>query len=155
MNVYLVRHAQAVGRSAWPDDDDLRPLSAKGERQARGLVDVLGGEPIVRVLSSPSIRCMETVRPLARSRKLKVESEPALLEGAPLAKSFRFLTSVTHADGDVVLCSHGDVIPDLLSTLRARGVEMVDEFRWSKGSTWVLAFDGKQFTKARYLPPPR
>ena len=45
----------------------LRPLSAHGLRQAEGLIAVFGNfAPPSRVLSSPYLRCMQTVDPLAR-----------------------------------------------------------------------------------------
>ena len=53
-----------------------------------------------------------------------------------------------------VLCSHGDVIPDLLEHLLARGTKLKDELRWQKASTWVLTWDGDHLAKGRYLPPP-
>ena len=57
MTVFLVRHADAKSRAHWQGDDDLRPLSRKGESQAWGLVGQLKGAHIRRILSSPAIRC--------------------------------------------------------------------------------------------------
>ena len=57
-------------------------------------------------------------------------------------------------DTSAVLCSHGDVIPDLLDALLASGTKLKDELRWQKASTWVLSWDGDQIAKGRYLPPP-
>jgi 8-oxo-dGTP diphosphatase len=53
-----------------------------------------------------------------------------------------------------VLCSHGDVIPDLLDALVRGGVRLRDELRWQKASTWVLRRDGDRLAEGRYLPPP-
>ena len=63
----LVRHAHAHARKEWSGDDRLRPLSANGLRQAEGLIAVFGNfaRPS-RVLSSPYLRCMQTVEPLRR-----------------------------------------------------------------------------------------
>lgn len=154
VNVYLVRHAQALGRGDWREPDASRPLSPKGCRQASGLVDLLGGEPIVRVAASPASRCQQTVGPLAAALGLEVESNPALVEGAPNKRTMALLAEVAAADGDVVLCSHGDVIPAVLSRLRTNGLRLRDELRWSKASTWVLVWDGTRFSQGRYLPPP-
>ena len=57
-------------------------------------------------------------------------------------------------DTGAVLCSHGDVIPDLLEHLLAHGAKLKDELRWQKASTWVLSWDGDRLTKGRYVPPP-
>ena len=53
-----------------------------------------------------------------------------------------------------MFCSHGDVIPDVLDALLAKGMKLKDELRWQKASTWVLTWDGSRLTKGRYLPPP-
>ena len=59
MTLYLLRHARAGRRSAWKGDDELRPLSKVGRRQAEGLVDVLGPCPT----SSRSSRAPTCVAP--------------------------------------------------------------------------------------------
>ena len=82
--VYLVRHAKAGDRQAWTEDDRLRPLSKKGRRQAEALVGAFGGLGVGRVLSSPYVRCEQTVRPLALDRGLSLDLTEALAEGAPL-----------------------------------------------------------------------
>src|SRR5207244_302489 len=65
MAVFLVRHAIALGRSDWDGDDIDRPLTKRGERQAVGLVDLLKDHDIRRACSSPAVRCVHTVVPLA------------------------------------------------------------------------------------------
>ena len=76
MTVYLVRHARAGRRSAWKGDDRLRPLSKVGRRQAAALVDLLvevsGDREIEEILSSPYVRCRQSVDPLAKRLGLKV-----------------------------------------------------------------------------------
>ena len=52
-----------------------------------------------------------------------------------------------------MLCSHGDVIGDLMHHLDQRGVPLDDD-RIEKGSTWVLQVEEGEVVKARYLPPP-
>ena len=84
MTIYLIRHAKAGDRDTWRDDDRLRPLSGRGHRQARLLIDLLHDATVDRVLSSPYVRCMETVVPIAGVRGLPVEPVEALAEGAPL-----------------------------------------------------------------------
>ena len=53
----------------------------------------------------------------------------------------------------VVLCSHGDVLGDVLTAIGRRGVE-IDGDRIEKGSTWELTLEGGEVTQARYTPPP-
>lgn len=151
--VLLVRHAVALRRSEWVDDDMARPLSARGLAQAAALVGQLAAFPIVRILSSPAARCLQTVAPLAGSRGLTVETVDALAEGAG-AEAVDLVHALSAAGG-VVLCSHGDVIPDVLDSLDVGG-RVVDGPRCKKGSTWMLtrrAADGA-LVGDRYLPPP-
>lgn len=149
--IYLVRHAKAGDRDAWTEDDRLRPLTKKGRIQAEGLVGLLEDRDVDLVLSSPSVRCVQTVRPLALSRKVAVEEVDALAEGTPGRDAIELLRST---GGGVVACSHGDVIPSVVTSLERRGLDLVDPPEWKKGSTWILERDGGLFTTARYLPPP-
>jgi phosphohistidine phosphatase SixA len=76
--ILLVRHAHAGEKHRWDGPDSLRPLSATGQAEAAGLVVRLEDYPVGRVLSSPTVRCQETVRPLAGDRHLDVEPLPAV-----------------------------------------------------------------------------
>lgn len=154
MTIYLVRHAQALGRHDWGQPDDLRPLSPKGQRQARALVDLLGRAQIDRVVSSPAVRCTLTVAPLADKLGLDVELANALLEGMPAGGALQLMTRAAAASGDSVLCSHGDLIPDVLRRLTAHGMLLHDPLKWAKGSVWAIDTDAGEPTSARYLTPP-
>ena len=72
MPLYLVRHAKAGNRSKWVGPDELRPLTKSGREQADRLAGELADEPITRILSSPYVRCMQTVEPLGRKRGVEV-----------------------------------------------------------------------------------
>lgn len=150
MTVLLVRHAHAGDRSRWAGDDRHRPLSAKGRGQAEALVDTLRDFPIDRIVSSPYRRCLESVEPLASSRGLAVEDHEELAEGAGPWEALR----LARGDEHLVLCSHGDVIGEVVTTLLHAGV-LHDEPRWPKGSTWVLEVADGAVNRARFLGPPR
>ncbi len=147
----LVRHAKAGDREAWTEDDRLRPLTKKGKAQAEGLIDLFDDLEVDRVLSSPSVRCVQTVRPLALGRHVTVEERLELAEGGSASAALALLRST---GGGVVACSHGDVIPAVVSLLVSRGLEVAGPLEWKKGSTWLLERDGGLITAARYLPPP-
>jgi 8-oxo-dGTP diphosphatase len=59
----VLRHAKARGRAHWPGDEADRPLTATGLRQAQSLVGLLACWQPQRLLSSPWVRCMQTLRP--------------------------------------------------------------------------------------------
>jgi 8-oxo-dGTP diphosphatase len=153
MTIYFVRHARAGERGAWRRDDWLRPLSGAGRSQARGLLALLHDARFDRVLSSPYVRCIETVAPLAGARRLAIEPDDALAEGGDLDSVLAIIRK--HIANGAVLCSHGDVIPAVLAHLAANGVDIGANPRCPKGCTWVLESDGGvDVTRVRYLPPP-
>lgn len=149
----LIRHAHAGDRDAWAGPDLERPLSAKGIRQARGLIEQLDGYAVSRVTSSPALRCVQTVEPLAEDRGLRVDSEERLLEGHDPAETAAWLDAEI-ADGSLVACTHGDLVPALLEIVQQAGARLPETLRWAKGSTWVLSWDGGAWRDGRYLPPP-
>ena len=153
--VYLIRHAHAGDRTRWAGDDSQRPLSEKGWRHARGLADLLRGVPLKRVLSSPSLRCVQTVEPLAEAHGLPVEIAGELLEGSDPGATLDFLDRVsTETGGPIAACTHGDIVPGILDLLRSAGASVDGVLTWPKASAWVLDGDGRGFTHARYIPPP-
>lgn len=95
--ILLVRHAIAVARRSWEGDDDLRPLTPRGERQAVSLPVVLRPFAIDRLVSSPAVRCTATLGPLAEVRSLAVEErdhcERAEVTGPWTSSSTRLRTS--------------------------------------------------------------
>ena len=148
----LVRHAVAVSRKAWKGPDRVRPLDHRGRRQAEGLVSELKRFEVERILSSPTDRCVQTVEPLARALALPVDEAPELAEGMGDAAAELARLGL---DGSVVLCTHGDVVPELLAGIDHDGrLGTGSPLRCAKGSTWVLEAEGGRFTRAQYLPPP-
>jgi 8-oxo-dGTP diphosphatase len=153
MTIYLVRHARAGNRSRWPYVDAIRPLSARGHLQADHLVDILADAQFEHVLSSPHVRCMETVVPLAAARRMALEPVDALAEGAALADALVLIRK--YAVTGAVMCTHGDVMPAVLEHFARRGVDLGKRPQCPKGCTWVLDTDpGGDVVAARYIPPP-
>jgi len=147
--VYVIRQADAGDRAVWRGDDRLRPLSRRGVEEARALVRMLEGRRLSAVLSSPYVRCRQTVEPLAAATGLPVEDSDALAEGAGPDG----LIDAGTARGAAALCSHADVIGTLVGRLVERGVVAAAEARWEKGSVWVLESSRGEVTGAAYLPP--
>lgn len=153
MTVYLVRHAVAVGRSSWEGEDRERPLTKKGQRQAKALPGVLAEAHVHRVLTSPALRCRDTVRPLAARLGIDVEEADELAEGAGAERAVELTRVLATKDGDTVLCTHGDLIPEVLRVLARDGMSWDGDLRFAKGSTWALRFDGDRCVDADYRPP--
>lgn len=159
MKIYVVRHAHAGSRSAWDRDDAERPLSKKGHRQAVVIADRLvdklpdPDKKVIRLLSSPAVRCTQTLGPLSRQLGSDVSTDTRLAEGSSGTAALALIDEIRHEGGAAVLCSHGDVIPELLGLLRIDGATFHDPFTWPKGSVWTLSGNGKTWTDARLWVP--
>jgi broad specificity phosphatase PhoE len=55
---------------------------------------------------------------------------------------------------NIVLCTHGDVVEELLERLIAQGIVPRARANMEKGSTWVLDEKDGKITSAKYLPAP-
>jgi 8-oxo-dGTP diphosphatase len=149
----MVRHAKAGDRDAWRDDDRLRPLSSRGHLQARLLLPLLENATFDRILSSPYVRCMETVVPIAGIRGMAVEPVAALTEAAPLDAAIELVRK--HALPGALFSMHGDLLPMTLDYYAAAGVDIPAEREWPKGCIWTLETDNTgEVVRARYTPPP-
>ena len=155
MTLYVLRHARAGRRGAWNGDDVLRPLTKVGRRQAAGVVDLLADRDLSRIVSSPYVRCRQSVEPLAAEQGLHVEIAGALGEGSGLHDVLRLLDEL--GDDDTLLCTHGDIIRLLLEHLRDDGVKVRRRNGvpvMEKGSVWELETKRGTVVKATYHRPP-
>jgi phosphohistidine phosphatase SixA len=123
MTVILLRHASAGDRNAWDGDDRLRPLDERGQAQALALRDLLQARGVKRVISSPYVRCTQTVAPL----ELEIIPDDRLAEGARAEGALELL----RAADDAVACTHGDVIEAVLGhgLKKGAGVVLDDDLR--------------------------
>ena len=93
---YLVRHAHAD----WTPREN-RPLSARGQRDALRVAEVLRVFPVVAIYASPARRAQQTVAPLAAQLSLPVQVVPELSERrlcAGAADDFEEAVRTTWAD---------------------------------------------------------
>ena len=150
--LYLVRHAKAGSRSEWRGDDRLRPLSSKGRVQSELLAARLAPLATGELVSSPYLRCVETLPPLAAALDEAVRADDRLAEDTGFEGALELLSELP--DGSV-LSSHGDVIPETIGALQRRGCRIVTEPDWRKASVWVITRDPDGvFVEAASWPPP-
>ena len=150
--LYLVRHAKAGERRLWEGDDLHRPLSPKGWKQAEMLASRLASLDVSMLYSSPYVRCVQTLEPLANRLDREVEIDARLSEDEQFEPVLEMLAEVP--DG-AVMCSHGDMIPAAIGALERRGMEIRTPPDWRKASVWVLRRNkhGK-IVHAIVWPPP-
>ena len=137
----FLRHASAGERLSSPGVDRFRRLDEAGRHVARQLVWALADQEITRIVSSPLARCVESVVPLAESRRLVVENRWEL---APDVALDDLLTLLVDLPGTSLVCTHREVFETLL------GWDVTCEM----GGAWVLERSGPELVPALYLAPP-
>jgi 8-oxo-dGTP diphosphatase len=113
----LLRHARAVPKSSWERDDAARPLDDSGRVEAKALASLLACfAPVARVVSSPALRCLETVRSYAELAGVPVQAAPALhvgsfrTEGGDSAVAALIADAVA-AGKPTIFCAHRENLP--------------------------------------------
>jgi 8-oxo-dGTP diphosphatase len=118
--VIALRHAKATPRSEWDGSDASRPLTDRGRKQAKSIVGPLRAFGVRRIVSSDAVRCVQTVTPLARALDRKIVKTEKISQDA-WEDGDSDLRSVVgrriRAGKPAVVCSHGPVLPGLLSEI--------------------------------------
>jgi phosphohistidine phosphatase SixA len=157
VRIVLVRHGQAQAKIGWDGPDADRALVARGRRQAHHLGKVIGAARTpIRVISSPALRCVQTVEPYADRLSLAVELSDQLSTSAgPSALALcRQLWSSGTDDSTVVLCTHREVLVEVLPELSKQfGRKLTHRLPGAKGGAWILRFRARKLTKIDYRPP--
>ncbi len=99
--VYLVRHAKAGERRVWTGDDVARPLSRQGWKQAHAVSERLAGKGVSTIHSSPYVRCVQTVEPLAELIGTEITIDDRLAEDSPFEPVLDLLAQVDRFGGVV------------------------------------------------------
>lgn len=120
----ILRHGKAMDRKDWSKKDTARPVNARGRRQSRLLVPMLGAYGITSLVSSTSARCIGTLEPYAHARQLTIEKFSQLTEevGGDDPRSVAKLilkrrTAVLATGEPTAICVHRPVLPHILDAL--------------------------------------
>lgn len=126
--IVVLRHARARSRRAWKADDQLRPLLKTGAHQSDRVVPLLAAYDATRVISSPAVRCLQTVAPYAETTGWEIETRRRLSEEAATAKGVeKVVEELLEGDQGAVLCSHRPVLPQVYDALGLRAKQRGDE----------------------------
>lgn len=138
MVIYLVRHGAAGHRLIDDDTNTARRLDPTGAQQAAAIAAFVGTKPIDCVVSSPAVRCVETVEPTAAMFGLEVQRSESLNEGTDIDEAYELVQSLARTSPRSVACSHGDVIPEIIARASGRGMNVTTKAGCAKGSVWEL-----------------
>lgn len=155
--IILIRHAKAHSRDTWTDDEHLRPLTKKGQRQAQFLAPLVSTYRPDRVFSAPPVRCIDTAAAIADHINLTPTIAPEAGDDAwitSLVQCQQWFSDIINSGGTSVVVSQGSLIPDLVAWLSATGTLPMDSFPAKKASVWVLSFSDGALTGADYFATP-
>jgi 8-oxo-dGTP diphosphatase len=139
----VLRHGKAVGRDSWNGPDALRPLTARGTRQAHAIVGPLRAFGARRVISSDAVRCVTTVTPLAAAigkpiRRTELISQDAWEEGRADVRGV--VGKRVRSGKAAVICSHGPVLPEIMSEIALATGTLRGSYLGSASTLDVAAF---------------
>ena len=122
--------------------------------QAQYLAEVLDSFSPGRIISSPYLRCVQTITPLSEALGVPIENSKRLVPSASGSAESRARRVTDPDEQPVVLCTHGEVIHHLQVLLGRDTRPLFGRGRpRGKGSVWVLERQGRHFTGARYIAP--
>ena len=168
--IEMFAHLDAGERQKWTTDQDTRPLSDLGRRQANRLCDALAGGRIDGVYSSAALQARQSIEPLARRFGLPISILPglhetdewlppplwrgrrSLAESGALGGSYaagaamRALTAIrsNHSGGRVAACTHGDVLPLLILYLVGALALDLPAPNDTRGGWYTVVFEGER-----------
>lgn len=169
----LVRHAEALPRGKFTGDDRRRPLTEVGHDRAGMLEPILAAYAVRRLVTSPSVRCVDTLVPYAARTGLTLRERPGLSEegyAADPMKAGRHLAKLLERGTPAAVCTHGPLLPDLVAAIAERVephteasqaitdlLAEAERARLVKGEALVVHFSGTGDTAVvaaaeRYLP---
>ncbi|HWD25336.1 MAG TPA: histidine phosphatase family protein [Acidimicrobiales bacterium] len=116
LRLAIVRHAHAGSQKSFDGPDHDRPLTARGQCQTNALTRILAASDIGAIVSSPWLRCRQTVQPLSDSLGIPIETMIELAPDATEEAGFAALVArAKRVDGRMVVAStHGENFPVLL-----------------------------------------
>jgi exopolyphosphatase/guanosine-5'-triphosphate,3'-diphosphate pyrophosphatase len=121
VRVRLVRHGRAEKGARWDGPDALRPLAPDGLRHARRIGASIARSRPDRLLSSPFLRCRQTLEPLAQRLGLAVETRDWLSKGEDPRKIADLLRRERGAN--LVCCTHTELLAEIEEELDELGIE--------------------------------
>jgi len=120
-SITILRHGKAIPPGDWDGPDASRPLLQRGLDQARTAAPSIAAFGPERLVSSPATRCLATIEPTATATGLPIKTTSAISQDAHERGTARVAQQVAKRldrRQNVVLCSHGPVIADLVEGIR-------------------------------------
>lgn len=118
--IIALRHGKAVAHEDWDGPDAARPLQSRGVAQSVSVAPAIAAFRPRKLVSSPAVRCMTTIGPLARLVGLDVSPKEAISQDSwehDAVDVRRVVRKRIEARESAVLCSHGPVLPQIVDAI--------------------------------------
>jgi 8-oxo-dGTP diphosphatase len=150
----VVRHAEAGDRERFVGDDSLRPLSRQGRRQANALSRRLS-ESSLDLITSPYLRCVETLSPTSSRLRRAMMLASWLVEGEPADEALYQLIELTGEIGGLVACTHQDLMVGMFDVAVAAGAVASSPPIFEKAATAEFTIMGGKVVAVSFVAPPK
>ncbi|MDO7883347.1 NUDIX hydrolase [Salinibacterium soli] len=118
--IVVARHGKAVPPGTWDGPDSTRPLMHRGTDQAAAIAPSIAAFAPEKIISSSAARCVATVTPLSELTGMPIKQTAAISQDAyEFGQSSvpEVVAKRLKRKDSVVLCSHGPVIPHIVSEI--------------------------------------
>lgn len=116
-SITVLRHAKAVDAGSWPGSDKDRPLAPRGLRQAEAIVPIISSWRPKVFVSSSSVRCRQTITPLATALKKDVAFKDSISQHAfdyEAPQLRKIVGKRVRERKSAIICTHGPVLPEVV-----------------------------------------
>ena len=142
MDLYLIRHADAVDRSDPNYSEEERPLTERGRAQARSLAAALvaRGVSFDAVISSPLDRCRQTAEEMLQNMSGPMAELTFCKHLAPGGKPKKLIRYLVGVGGESMACiGHEPDLSEFAARVMGSGKAQIE---LAKGGLAMLRCDG-------------
>lgn len=120
-SITILRHGKAIPPGDWDGPDATRPLLHRGLDQSIAAAPSIAAFGPQRLVSSTATRCLTTIEPTARLTGLDVKASAGISQDAYESGASKIPAQIEkrlRQQQNVVLCTHGPVISELIEAIR-------------------------------------
>ncbi|TQC40148.1 hypothetical protein EEB14_56235 [Rhodococcus sp. WS4] len=134
----MVRHADAIAKSAWPGLDADRPLGTLGDRQSVHLFAARADDETSALHSSPTLRCRQTLQSLPVARRIPIVDDPLLAADATVGE---VLAALDRSDYGTLWCTHRECSSSWQGSPPNRDPRLLPTGKAAKAGVWIVHRD--------------
>ncbi|HTL51284.1 MAG TPA: phosphohistidine phosphatase SixA [Planctomycetota bacterium] len=138
MRLYLLRHGRAVEKEEFKGEDADRPLSKKGQKRTRAVIEQLTDHKVAPdvILTSPFKRAVETADICKEVLKAPVKKIAALASGVKPSEAADVLGPLSKEHERIMVVGHE---PDLSKFAAWLSNQSDDDFEFKKAGCCCLS----------------